>query len=114
MPQITAYLSELERLELSNYARKFGLDGSGMANLLLARELRVGRLLSSEHHHTSLKPMLGRKKITAHQSDDRVIKAFKAHAAVCNVTVSTALASVIRAELAEQWLDNVLNIIDSD
>ena len=114
MRQITAYLDESERLALADYARQFGLDGSGIANLLLIRELRVARLLSTKRHKPPSKPLSGRKKVTAHQPDDSVFLAFKEHAALCDLTTSAALASIIRAELDERWLDKVLGEIDSN
>lgn len=113
MPQITAYLDERERSALTDYARKFGLDGSGIVNLLLVRELRVARLSSTEQRTIPSTPMSGRKKITAHQSDGSVFLAFRKHAEACGLTVSAALASVIRTELGEQWLDKVLGKVDS-
>jgi hypothetical protein len=113
MRQITAHLDEEDRVAIIAYAQKFGLDGSGIANLLLARELRVARLISVNGQAIPSRTRSQRTKITAHQPDDRVFLAFKDHATVCGLTVSSALANLIRTELDEQWLDKALIQVDS-
>jgi hypothetical protein len=105
MPQITGYLDESERAALTQYARQFGLDGSGLANLLLSRELRVGRLgmLKSSAIEGGK-----RVKITAHQPNNSVFQLFKEHARSQGMRAGPALACLIHAELSERWLEKAI------
>jgi hypothetical protein len=114
MRQITAHLDEQAHVEIIAYARNFGLDGSGIANLLLVRELRIARLTSAVRKLTPSASGTRRTKITAHQPDGSVFAAFRDHAKACGMTVSSALASLVRAELEEQWLDKALAKVDSN
>lgn len=108
MPQITGYLDESERAELIVYARKFGLDGSGIANLLLVRELRVGRLAGLQTGLACVEVKGKRVKITAHQPDDSVFQVFRVRVQSLGMKAGSALSCLIRAELKEQWLEKAI------
>jgi hypothetical protein len=105
--QITAHLHASERADFEAYARRFGLDPAGLLVLLLAREMRVERLSvllkadlpSSEARST---------KVTIHKQTPALREGIAVMASEHGTSVSHACAVLIRAELKEQWLDNVI------
>jgi hypothetical protein len=115
MAQIIGYLTSAEAAAFQEHAASGGLDASGLANLLVARELRVGRLPDLKGRFDVDLPSGDRTKITAHQRGDATKKAFGAHSAAAGLKPSPAAALLFRAELEERWLSFCLGIkLDSD
>jgi hypothetical protein len=104
MVQIGGYLSAEEHAEFKRYAAQFHLKESSLANLLIARELRLRRLTRLAQAFTQGSPLKKRARITAHQADGRVKEAFEALAHDAGVSPDQAAAVLYRAELTERWL----------
>lgn len=107
MAQILGYLPIDECVAFRELASSLSLDASGLANILIMRELARRRLPDLLNHDHSRK----RKdcsKVTAHQSDGRTKQAFLNHSAQFNLKPSRAASLVFRAELKElslrQWI----------
>lgn len=105
MAQVNIYLSGTDREQFSMYAAQFGLDVTALGNLLLARELRVGRLGSL--HSRACEERRG-EKITAHMSAGKRGE-FAALAKQLGLSVSEAGALLVRAELSERWLEKTVD-----
>jgi hypothetical protein len=102
--QITAYLPARDATAFQAYAASFGLDKSGLANLLIRREIANRRLpeLLAFHHHV---PRAACIKITAHLPNDEVKSAFAAAAEAAKLKPGAAAAMLFRAELEERTLE---------
>lgn len=103
-PQITCHLHLTERAAFVDYSRSFGLDPPSLMLLLFARERRVGRLQALIRND---KPHPGPRKgaLTVHKKDPAMRKAVAIMAAQHGTTASGLFGVLIRAELAERWLD---------
>ncbi|OYW45878.1 MAG: hypothetical protein B7Z08_01385 [Sphingomonadales bacterium 32-68-7] len=110
MAQIGGYLSPAEHLEFKRYAAQFQLKDSSLANLLLARELRLRRLSDLKASYLRSTPLPQRSRITAHQADAAVKAAFEAQAREAGLSPDQAAAIVFRAELGERWLERSIHI----
>jgi hypothetical protein len=107
MPQVNIYVTGTDHEQFTKYAWDFGLDATALANLLLTRELRIGRLTGLR----SLVPQRGDlrgAKVTAHLSRDRRV-AFATRAKSCGLSLSKAGAILILAELKEHWLKKAVD-----
>lgn len=105
--QTTTHIHASERALFAAYGRKFGLDPAGLLALLLAREMRVGRLgllMKEDAPH----PGPRRSKVTVHGRDTALREGVVAMAAKNGTSVSNACAVLIRAELIESWLERVI------
>lgn len=101
--QINAYLAVSEREAFEAYAQNFYLDAAGLLALLLAREMRVGRL--SELIHADVAPPANRDaKVTARlrcRDHAELTKLAKDN----SVSLSQVGALLVRAELRDLWLE---------
>lgn len=109
MAQIGGYLSPEEHLEFKRYAAQFHLKDSSLANLLLARELRLQRLAELKGAYARTTPSKQRSRITAHHADPGVKEAFDAHARSAGVSPDQAASILFRTELAERWLETSIH-----
>lgn len=105
MAQIGGYLTPEEHAEFKRYAAAFQLKESSLANLLLVREMRLGRLGRLKEVYLPQVPMRSRGRVTAHQPDGTTKEAFEAHARAEGLKPDQAAAVLFRAELTERWLD---------
>lgn len=114
MTQILGYVTPDERDRFEAYARTHGLHVTALANLLIARELRAGRL-SGLLKRFDVRPLPARTKIVAHTPDVATKEAFALRAASVGVKPSRAAAVLFRAELHERWLEThvLINHFDS-
>jgi hypothetical protein len=101
MAQVNIYIRGTDRVRFAKYASQFGLDVTALSNLLLVRELRVGRLGDLQ-----LKGPLGprKEKITAHVASDRR-EDFAIRAKNVGLSMSEAGALLVLTELEERWLE---------
>lgn len=109
MVQIGGYLTPEEHAEFRRYAAEFHLKDSSLANLLLARELRLRRLARLKQAHLPSSPLKKRSRVTAHQSDPGVKETFDALAREAGISPDQAAAVLFRTELAERWLATSIN-----
>jgi hypothetical protein len=105
MAQILGYLALDEADDFQRYAAELRLDRTALANLLIVRELRSGRLGELLTRYDRDLGGTENTKIVAHQADPATKVAFKAHAADFKLKPSRAAAILFRAELAEHWLE---------
>lgn len=105
MSQIGGYLTPDEHEAFKRYAAQFHLKESGLANLLLARELTLGRLPELKARDGAGLPLKDRRRITAHAPTVAVKAAFQAHSQKAGLTSNQAAAILFRAELRERWLE---------
>lgn len=102
MTQLNVNVTGTEEEQFAWYAAQFGLDRTGLANLLLFRELRVGQLAKLD----PVRPRRGERRsgrLTAHLPDERW-EEFVAHAANHRMRPASAGALILLRELEEQWL----------
>lgn len=120
--QIGGDVTADEHSRFRNYAAQFHLTESGLANLLIVRELKLRRLanrpeLYSPSPHATRSRTRARPRVTAHQSDAALKVAWEALAAGIGIGPDQAASAVFRAELVEKWLESALlqdwNHIDS-
>lgn len=112
MVQIGGYLSADEHAAFKQYARQFHLKESSLANLLIARELRLRRLDDLKQRFPG-GPVRKRSRVTAHQPDAQVKQAFEALARDAGLSPDQAASVVFRAELSEQWLAKSIATVES-
>lgn len=114
MTQILGYVTPDERDRFEAYARTHGLHITALANLLIARELRAGRL-SDLIERFDIRPLPARTKIVAHTPDAATKEVFAFRAKEAGVKPSRAAAVLFRAELHERWLEThvLINHFDS-
>ena len=105
MSQILGYLALDEADNFQHYAAELSLDRTALANLLIVRELRIGRLAELKLRYDRDLGGMEKTKVVAHQADLLIKGVFKAHAANFALKPSRAAAIVFRAELAERWLE---------
>jgi hypothetical protein len=105
MAQIGGYLTPDEHEEFKRYAAQFHLKDSSLANLLLARELRVRRLGALKDQFPPGPPLKERRRVTAHVPNEAVKRAFEAHAQEVGVSPNQGAAVLFRAELVQRWLE---------
>ncbi len=110
MAQIIGYLTSAEAAAFREHAASGGLDASALANLLVARELQIGRLPDLKGRFDVDLSSGERTKITAHLRVEGTKQAFGAHAAAAGLKPSPAAALLFRAELEERWLSFCLSI----
>jgi hypothetical protein len=105
MARVYIYVTGTDRERFACYAARFGLDVTALSNLLLERELRVGRL-GNLRYEGGKRPR--DEKITAHMSDSRRSE-FASHAAENGLSISEAGAVLMLAELDEKWLEKAVD-----
>jgi hypothetical protein len=105
MAQILGYLTRDEAEDFQHYAAELRLDRTALANILIVRELRIGRLADLKLRYDRDLAGMEKTKIVAHQADPVTKAAFKAHAAAFRLKPSRAAAILFRAELADHWLE---------
>jgi len=110
MAQILGYLTSAEAAAFHEQAGLGGIDASALANLLIVRELQLGRLAELTSRFDAEVPTGDRTKITAHQRDDATKLAFGVHAGAKGLKPSPAAAVLFRAELEEHWLLHCLGV----
>lgn len=108
MTQLNVRVTRTEREQFDSYAAQFGLDRTGLANLLLYRELRVGRLASLDRGLISRSGGRRNAKITAHLPDGR-LEAFVEQAERLSFKRSAAGALILLSELEDQWLQKAVD-----
>lgn len=113
MVQIGGYLTPEEHAEFRRYAMGLHLKDSSLANLLLARELRLRRMAVLKQLFPPPAPLKERSRITAHQSDPAIKQAFEALARGAGISADQAAAILFRAELAERWLATAIDQVES-
>lgn len=104
MSQIVGYVTADEAAAFATYAEAMGIDVSALANLLLRREIKLGRLGGMSApivEHRSV-------KITAHFKGDIAKARFTEHASQFSLRPGPAAARLFRAELEERWLERCL------
>ena len=104
MTQIGGYLNAIEHAEFKSYASEFHISESGLANLLIARELRCKRLRKLRIADACSSLAGSRERVTAHQRDNSAKVAFEARASEEGLRPDQAASIIFRAELREQWL----------
>lgn len=109
MTQIIGYLSSAEATDFREHAAGGGIDVSALANLLITRELRIGRLPNLKGRFSVHLPPADRTKIVAYLRDRDTKQAFGAHAGAAGLRPTPAAALLFRAELEERWLTLCLN-----
>lgn len=107
-PQISAHVCATERAEFEAYAATFGLDAAGLLALLLARELRVGRLAALLKNDLPTKASRD-SKVTVHGRDAILREGIVARAGECGTSLSNACATLMRAEMRERWLERSIS-----
>lgn len=107
MTQLNIYVSGTEQERIDSYAAQFGLDRTGLANLLLYRELRVGRLSALKEGGVK-RGGPKETKITAHLRDGR-LEAFVERAKLLGLKRSAAGALVLLSELDDRWLEKAVD-----
>lgn len=105
MTQIGGYLTPEEHSEFQRYAAQFHLKDSGLANLLVERELRLHRLEELKPTYFRCTSAKHRSRITAHQADPAFKAAFEARARDADLSPDQAASVLFRAELGERWLE---------
>ena len=106
MAQLNIYVARTERERFAEYAAQFGLDVTALSNLLLERELRVGRLATLR---LQLQVGEGRtEKITAHMTAVRRAQ-FGDRAKQIGLSLSQAGAILVSSELQEKWLEKAVD-----
>jgi hypothetical protein len=105
MAQILGYLALDEADNFQHYAAELRLDRTALANLLIVRELRIGRLEELKLRYDRDLAGMEKTKVVAHQADPLTKAAFKEHAAGFALKPSRAAAIIFRAELTERWLE---------
>ena len=107
---IYIYVTEDAKAEFATYAAEFGLDETALANLLIAREQRVGSLRGLDD---AVLRLPGRtEKIVARIPAERH-RAFESTAKDLGFKVSEAGALLVSLELQLRWLDRSIGL-DSD
>ncbi len=111
MRQIVGYVTTEEAQSFAAYAETLGVDASALANLLIRRELQLGRLGLLPTPPVEKRGV----KITAHFKDETVKSNFTDHASWHGLAAGPAATRLYRAELEEHWLQSCLavNRLDS-
>lgn len=102
MTQLNVNVTRTDEERFESYAAEFGLDRTGLANLLLFRELRVGQLGRLDPDRVR-KGEVRNGRLTAHLPDGRW-KEFVLHATKHEMRPASAGALILLRELDEQWL----------
>jgi hypothetical protein len=105
MAQIGGYLTPEEHEMFQTYAVEFGLSESGLANLLLVREMRRQRLHDLKGKYAAGAPSDSRQRVTAHQRNAALKMAFDERSSDEGLKPDQAASIVYRAELDERWLE---------
>lgn len=105
MAQIGGYLTSEEHAIFQAYAVEFGLSESGLANLLLVREIRLKRLGLLMQKYSAGAPSESRSRVTAHQRDAAMKIAFGERSSDEGLKPDQAASIVYKAELDERWLE---------
>ena len=108
--QLHGYLTVGEQAAFAAYAADYELDITGLAGLLIVRELRLRRLANLVRRYPKRSSICGRPKVTAHLSRPTLLDEFARLSKAAGVTRSVAAAAVFRAELEEQWLSKALTL----
>lgn len=111
MSQIVGYVTTNEAKAFARYAESLGVDVSALANLLLRREMHLGRLDEIPAPPTEERTV----KITAHLKGEALKTSFTEHASKYGLRAGPAATRLFRAELEERWLEACLrtNHVDS-
>lgn len=102
MTQLNASVAGTDEEHFDWYAAQFGLDRTGLANLLLFRELRVGQLAKLDPDRVR-RGQARSGRLTVHLPDERW-EEFLAHANKHSMRPGPAGALILIRELEEQWL----------
>ena len=111
MTQIGGYLTHEEYTSFKEYAAEFHLKPSSLANLLLVRELNLGRLARLREFVTYGAAAGNRARVTAHQPDPAMKIEFESRAGEVGLKPDQAASIVFRAELDERWLARALEAL---
>ena len=106
MTQLNINVTRTDRERFDSYAAEFGLDRTGLANLLLCRALANGQL-SKMQGADPVRDQRRDAKITAHLTEKRWAD-FVARAKELNMSNSSAGALVVLTELTERWLESAV------
>jgi hypothetical protein len=106
MSQIVGYVTAEEAQSFAAYAETLGVDASALANLLIRREMQLGRLGLLPAPPVEKRGV----KITAHFKDEAVKSKFTDHAGRHGLAAGSAATRLYRAELEELWLLSCLAV----
>lgn len=111
MGQIVGYVTTEEASAFAAYAESLSLDVSALANLLIRREVQLGRL----DQLPAPPPDERTVKITAHFKNPAFKTGFTTHASQHGLRAGPAATRLYRAELEERWLEScvAINLFDS-
>ena len=108
--QIAGYVDIEERARFALYCSAYGISASFLLNLLVRRELEFDRLgiLCNAH----LRRSCSRKgaKVIAHLENSILNEHFAEHAKAYGLSVASAAAVLVRAELSERWFDQAFRL----
>lgn len=104
MSQIVGYVTDEEARAFAAYAESLGIDVSALANLLIRREMKLGRLRQMQPPPTEERTV----KITAHLKSEAVKANFTDHASRHGLRAGPGATRLFRAELEERWLEACL------
>jgi hypothetical protein len=106
--QVSVHLNASERSRFDDYSRTFGLDAAGLMALLIAREMRVGRLAGCLTVNIDRsKPFNSKVTVHVRNADERTA-VMKLLSAGKQRAASAGGARLALAELEERWLERVL------
>jgi hypothetical protein len=110
VPQITIRVSPSTKLSFQRYARRLGLDITGLAQLLILREKRLRRLQHAANAKAATRPRRSSRRVavTAHVPNVTNVHEFRAYAKGCGLSSSDAGAWLVSKELEEHWLERSL------
>lgn len=110
MAQLNIRMNQADVHRFDDYARNLGLDRTGLANLLLRRELRTGGL--SKINAARIKRRDAQRprndKVTAHLAPSQLL-AFSKRAKELGLSRSAAGALILLGELQDEWLERALD-----
>lgn len=117
MAQIGGYLTPQDHRRFKIYASTFHVAESALLTLLIMREVRCGRLGDLVPHYSYAGPLRERSRVTARIKEAGLKQKFGELACVANISPDQAVTVLMRAELAEKWLDHAVelnkNILES-
>jgi hypothetical protein len=117
LPQVTVRLDPSVKARFEGYAAEVGLDSSGLARLLFAREKVLQRLFALKNNGSL--PRQHRRRagtgsrlptITAHFSSLNKVADFDAYATRCGLNRNSAAAWILEKELEERWLERAFRL----
>lgn len=113
---IGAWVSKEEGRRFQALAFAVGLDESALATILVVRELAI-RSLVAVSANGSLPRVVKDKRVTARPKRHELKVQFREYSKSLGLSMDAAAATLIRKELAENWLGNTIgrsgNQVDS-